>query len=442
MDGVVGQARGTVAAGHLGAEQGADGAVDVAHGQFESHRMRVLESALGELDQRPVQRLIQAVVLISHPSSLGQLGAVRVGGHGEHRTQVEALALPVGDAPVGVEHLGVADGLVEAAKPELGQVVPDVFGDEPEEVLDELGFAVESGAQFGVLGGDSDGAGVEVADPHHDAAGHHQRGRGEAVLLGAEQRSDDDVACGAHAAVALHGDAVPQAVEHQRLLGVGEADLPRHAGMFEAGQRCGAGAAVVARDEDDVGVRLGHAGRDGADTDGADQLDVDARVLVGVLQVVDELGEVLDRIDVVVRRRRDQTDAGCRVPGLGDVRIHLEARKLTTLTGFGTLSHLDLDVGRVDQVVAGDTEAAGGDLLDGAAPFRVVETVNILTALTGVRPSAYVVHGDGHGFVGFGGDGTVTHRTGIESGDDRLDGFDFLQRHGSPQALLELEEPP
>src|SRR3981189_1377480 len=92
-----GRARTTVPAGHLGAEQGADGAVDVAHGQFEPHRMRVLESAFGELDQRAVQRLIQAVVLTSYASSLCQLPAMRVGGHGEHRTQVEAPALPVGD---------------------------------------------------------------------------------------------------------------------------------------------------------------------------------------------------------------------------------------------------------------------------------------------------------------------------------------------------------
>ena len=106
-----------------------------------------------------------------------------------------------------------------------------------------------------------------MADPHHDAAGHHQRRGGEAELLGAEQRRDDDVARGAHAAVALHGDAVTQTVEHQRLLGVGQADLPRRAGVFEAGQRCGAGAAVVAGDQHDVGVRLGHAGGDGADAD-------------------------------------------------------------------------------------------------------------------------------------------------------------------------------
>ena len=206
-------------------------------------------------------------------------------------------------AGVHVEHLGVADRLVDAAEAEFGQVAADVLGDEPEVVLDELRLAVETRAQLGVLGGHADGAGVEVADPHHDAAGHHQWRGGEPVLLGAEQRGDDHVACGAHAAVALHGDAVPQAVEDQRLLGVGQADLPWRASMFEAGERCGTGAAVVARDQHHVGVRLGDTRRDGADADAADELDVDTRVGVGVLQVVDELGQVLDRVDVVVRRR-------------------------------------------------------------------------------------------------------------------------------------------
>ena len=78
-----------------------------------------------------------------------------------------------------------------------------------------------------------DRAGVEVAHPHHDAARHHQRRRGEAELLGAEQRRDDHVARGAHAAVALDGDPVAQSVEHQRLLGVGQPDLPRRAGVLE-----------------------------------------------------------------------------------------------------------------------------------------------------------------------------------------------------------------
>ena len=63
-------------------------------------------------------------------------------------------------------------------------------------------------------------------------------------LVGAEQRADRDVAAGAQAAVDLHGDAAAQAVQHQRLLGLGKADLPGRAGMGERGQRRGAGAAL------------------------------------------------------------------------------------------------------------------------------------------------------------------------------------------------------
>ena len=56
---------------------------------------------------------------------------------------------------------------------------------------------------------------------------HHERRGGEAELLGAEQRGDHDVAAGLQLAVDLHDDAVAQAVAHERLLGLGEAELPR-----------------------------------------------------------------------------------------------------------------------------------------------------------------------------------------------------------------------
>ena len=115
-------------------------------------------------------------------------------------------------------------------------------------------------------------------------------------------------------------------LQPQRLLGLGQAELPRCAGVLERRQRGGAGAAVVARDQDDVGVRLGDAGRDRADAELGDQLDVDPGLRVRVLEVVDQLLEVLDRVDVVVRRRRDEPDAGRRVPGPGDPRVDLGRR--------------------------------------------------------------------------------------------------------------------
>ena len=51
--------------------------------------------------------------------------------------------------------------------------------------------------------------------------------RREAELLRAEQRGDDDVAAGLELAVGLHDDPVAQAVDQQRLLGLGQAQLPR-----------------------------------------------------------------------------------------------------------------------------------------------------------------------------------------------------------------------
>jgi hypothetical protein len=131
-----------------------------------------------------------------------------VGGHREDRRQVKALTLPVCHASVGVEHVGAPDGFIDAPETELCQILSDVFGDEAEEVLNEFRLSVEPGPELGILRGHAHWAGVEMTDPHHDAAGHDERRGREAELLGAEQCRDDDVARGAHAAVTLHRDAV------------------------------------------------------------------------------------------------------------------------------------------------------------------------------------------------------------------------------------------
>ena len=89
---------------------------------------------------------------------------------------------------------------------------------------------------------------------------------------------------------------------------------------------------------------------------------------VGAAQVVDQLLEILDRVDVVVGRRRDQPDAGGRVADPRDVVVDLVAGQLPALAGLGALGHLDLELVGVDEVVDRHAEAPGGDLLDRRAP--------------------------------------------------------------------------
>ena len=158
--------------------------------------------------------------------------------------------------------------------PSLARYSRTSWRQELEEVDHELRLPGETLPQLGVLGGDTDRAGVQVADAHHHAASDHERRGGEAELLSAEQRRDDHVAAGLQLPVDLHHDPVPQPVAEQRLLGLGEPELPRRPGMLDAGQRGRAGTAVMAGDQHDVGVRLGHAGGHGADPDLGDQLDV------------------------------------------------------------------------------------------------------------------------------------------------------------------------
>ena len=97
---------------------------------------------------------------------------------------------------------------LQGPEPEPGQVLPDLFGDELEEVHHELRPPAEPRPQLGVLGSDADRAGVQVADTHHDAARHHERRAGEAELFRAEQCGDDHVPAGLQLAVRLHDDPV------------------------------------------------------------------------------------------------------------------------------------------------------------------------------------------------------------------------------------------
>ena len=83
-------------------------------------------------------------------------------------------------------------------------------------------------------------------------------------------------------------------------------------------------------------------------------------------QVVDQLGQVFDGVDVVVRRRRYQAHAGTGVAQLADVFGHLAAGQLAALAGLGALGHLDLDLVGAGQVFCRHTKATGGHLLDAA----------------------------------------------------------------------------
>ena len=343
------------------------------------------------------------------------------------------------DGGPGVEPVHAPDHFIEGPETEFSHDLAHFLGDESEEVDDMLRLADEALAQFLVLSGDPGRTCIEVALAHHDAALGNQGGGGKTEFIGAQQRPDDDVAPGTHAAVHLHRDAPAQPVQGQCLVGFGQAQFPVRAGVHDRGQGTGAGAAIVAGNGDVIGMGLGNAGRDRADADLRHQLDRDPGVRVDVLQVVDQLCQVLDGVNIVVRRRRDQADPRRRIADTGDPVIDLVSRQLPTLAGLGALGHLDLEVVGIDQVFGGHAEAPRRYLLDGRTHgIAVVErlvTLGVLAALAGVGLAADPVHGDGEIGVRLPRDGTERHGAGGEAPDDLARRFDLVQGQRDAGAL-------
>jgi hypothetical protein len=268
------------------------------------------------------------------------------------------------DPLLHVEKVTAADQLVDAANADPRHQLAQFLGNKEEVVDDVLGLAGKPASQHRILRGNTHRTGIEMALAHHDAAFDNQRRGGETKLVGTQQRTDQHVAPGFHLAIDLHPHATTQAIEHQRLLRLGQTQFPGRASVLDRRLRAGSCSSVVTGNHQMIRLGLGDSGSDRADTDLGYQLDTDRRLGIGVLEVVDELRQVFDRVDVVVRRRRNEPDARHRVAQKTDVFGNLVAWKLTPFSRLGALRHLDLELVGIDQILGGDPETSGGDLLD------------------------------------------------------------------------------
>ncbi len=114
----------------------------------------------------------------------------------------------------------------------------------------------------------------------------------------------------------------------------------------------------------------------------------------------------------------------------GNPRIDFLPRQLAAFSGLGTLSHLDLNLFGVGQVVAGHAETARGYLFDGThAPVAVVildESALVLAAFAAVALAANAVHRDRERLMRFTADRAIAHGTSLETLDDLSPRLDFI----------------
>ena len=87
------------------------------------------------------------------------------------------------------------------------------------------------------------------------------------------------------------------------MLRFGQSQLPGNPGVFDRAHWGSARASIMSGNLDHIGVGLGHPRGNGSHTRLSHQFHRYLRAWIGLLQVIDELGEILDAVNIVVRRR-------------------------------------------------------------------------------------------------------------------------------------------
>ena len=128
-------------------------------------------------------------------------------------------------------------------------------------------------------------------------------------------------------------------------------------------------------------------------------------IFIRIFQVIDQLCQILNGVNIVMRRRGNQAHTRCRVSCLCDPRVYFSCRQMAAFTRFCSLCHLNLDFLCTNQIAAGNTKSTGCYLLDCRASILStscrIQTFITLTTLTGIRFTMQVIHGDSQCLMGF-----------------------------------------
>ena len=394
-------------------------------------RQRRAESAVGG-GEGALAALVGAVFQVQ------VVGAARaaagVAGEAEQRGKVDGRAF------LYFEQVGAAHELFHGARAQPRHNLAQLSGDEEHESFHVFRLADEAFAQFWILRGDAEGARSQVADAHHAAAQGHKRRGGEAEFLRAQQQGDGHVVARSSACRPFPASRI----------GAGRCgrvpDAPRPARSPRgrpAWWTLLIGAAPVPPSPPEMRMPLAPALATPLAMVPTPPEETSLTVMrassLAHLQVVDEFGEILYGVDVVVRRRGDEGDARRGAARPRHVLRDLGAGQMAALAGLGALRHFDLYLFGGEQVVARDAKAARGHLLDGGVARRA-KALGQFAALAAVGFATQMVHGQRHALVRFPRNGAVGHGSGLEAAHDALRRLDFLQRHGLAALVAEGQQ--
>jgi hypothetical protein len=287
VDGILWQTLLTEPLADLVGKRSAKSTVSVDDIALDAAWQTLLESQLRLRDELVVKTNVKLVVLLANVvgSNAGAEGVSR----GKDQRQVDVLGLCVPQILADLEHLGVANHLVDGPVAKLGHDSTQLVGDVVEKVDDVLWSTLKLLAKLGILCGDTNRARVQMALAHHNAPHSNKRRGSKAPLLSTKQTSNSNIPTRTNLAISLDNHTATEIVKDKRLVSLSKTQLPGETGILDTSPAGSTGTTIMTRDQNVVGPGLSDTRSDDTDTSLGDEFDGDARARVGALQVVDEL---------------------------------------------------------------------------------------------------------------------------------------------------------
>ena len=138
---------------------------------------------------------------------------------------------------------------------------------------------------------------------HHHTTQYNQYRGSESEFFCPQQSHADDIASGLQLSVGLQTHLSAESVEHQCLLCLAQTDFRRDTCVTHRRGRRSSRTAFRSGDDNQIGLGFCHTGCNGTDTTLGHQFHTDFSLRIDVLQIENQLSQIFDRIDIVMRGR-------------------------------------------------------------------------------------------------------------------------------------------
>mmetsp|Transcript_1298 Transcript_1298/g.3301 ORF Transcript_1298/g.3301 Transcript_1298/m.3301 type:complete len:369 (-) Transcript_1298:3037-4143(-) len=345
----------------------------------------------------------------------------------EQWAQVQPTTLVMLAFSVQFQVLRLSNHVLHFTVPKFCHNLTELFSQQEKVVDNVLRLPGKFLSQLRVLCCNTDGACVQMTFSHHNATHSNQWGSGKTEFLRSQQACNCNIASSLELTVGLNLNTITQPIENKRLLRFGKSEFPWKTASLNSGPSSSSSTTIVSTDCDMVGESFCYTSCDNANSDFRHKLHRHFSNWLGVLQIVNELGKILNGINIVVWRWRDQTDSRGGVTVLGNIFRYFESRQFSSLTWLGTLCHLDLNLVTISKVVGCNTKSTRSNLFDTRATI-ILKPFWVFSTLTRVRASTKRIHCYGKCFVSLLTNGSKRHGSSSETLHDSRHRFDFFQR--------------